>query len=456
MYKWCRPYELCSNPQFFVSGATRFDINQGNLGDCWLLAAMANLTMNEKVLNSVVCEDNSDFNEGYCGIFHFRFWHFGKFVDVVIDDLLPTKDGRTLVYNKSLDKNEFWSALLEKAYAKLYGGYAKIQGGLSSEALEDFTGGVVEVYELKHATAKIFDFIDKSMDRNVFFACAIMREKNLYGTGLHSGHAYSITDAIKLKLNPIKTVNLLRIRNPWGENEWTGAWSDRSAEWKSVSEPYKMTIGLVVHDDGEFWMSFEDFKKYFDILEICNVHPDIEMRQPNPTRKWNLISFEGNFSSCLSHEITVTDPDLYDNEDFGTVVVALMQKHSRKHERSNKAMSFTIQSLDPGSSFKASSNFKQNLNIREICYRYELKPGKYSIKPFMTVGRSDTEYLLRVFYETSHGNNLYPSIQNKSVRNEYDLTLEMNRLSLYAGNDKKFQLTKQTRKPKSKTCCTLM
>lgn len=78
--------------------------------------------------------------------------------------------------------------------------------------------------------------------------------------GLVKGHAYGITKVKSmltkefsiLKLNKEK-LNMIRLKNPWGNHEWSGRWSDHSDEWKRVSKSEKEKMGLNFEDDGEFW-----------------------------------------------------------------------------------------------------------------------------------------------------------------------------------------------------------
>lgn len=72
---WKRPIDIVDYPKivpkFEVDGFSRLDIVQGNLGDCFFLAALGSLTENEKLFRKVVPEDNS-FEVNYGGVFHFQ------------------------------------------------------------------------------------------------------------------------------------------------------------------------------------------------------------------------------------------------------------------------------------------------------------------------------------------------------------------------------------------------
>merc|ERR1712038_1000176 len=98
-------------------------------------------------------EEQEFLPEFYSGVFRFRFWRFGSWIEVCIDDLLPCTEDGELLFTHTRKNTEFWSALLEKAYAKLHGCYAVLDGGNLSDALVDFTSGVSEVIDLEAKSA---------------------------------------------------------------------------------------------------------------------------------------------------------------------------------------------------------------------------------------------------------------------------------------------------------------
>ncbi|KHJ89557.1 calpain clp-1 family protein [Oesophagostomum dentatum] len=275
--EWLRPGEIVREPQLITEGHSRFDVIQGELGDCWLLAAAANLTLKDELFYRVVPPDQS-FTENYAGIFHFQFWQYGKWVDVVVDDRLPTSNGE-LLYMHSKSHNEFWSALLEKAYAKLFGSYEALKGGTTSEALEDMTGGLTEFFDLHQPPRNLMQMMMRGFEMGSLFGCSIEADPYQWEAklpnGLVKGHAYSIT-GMRIVNGPYGQTCILRVRNPWGnEQEWNGPWSDNSSEWRSIPDKEKEEMGLRFDHDGEFWMSFEDFMRNFEKMEICNLGPDV-------------------------------------------------------------------------------------------------------------------------------------------------------------------------------------
>uniref|UniRef100_A0A4W4HRE7 Calpain catalytic domain-containing protein n=1 Tax=Electrophorus electricus TaxID=8005 RepID=A0A4W4HRE7_ELEEL len=430
--QWKRPGELCSSPQFIVGGATRTDICQGALGDCWLLAAIASLTQNVDVMARVV-PSNQSFGDNYAGIFHFQFWQFGEWVDVVVDDRLPVKDGK-LLFVHSEEGTEFWSALMEKAYAKVNGCYEALSGGSTSEGFEDFTGGIAESYELRKAPTNMFQIIQKALEAGALLGCsiditsaadseAVTRQK------LVKGHAYSLTGATEVHYRG-GLEKLVRLRNPWGQVEWTGAWSDNSSEWSYVDPSERPNNNA---EDGEFWMSFSEFMRQYNRVEICTLTPDAITS--DDVKPWSVCNYSGTWrrgstaGGCRNYaqsfwqnpqyviKLDEEDKDPNDNQAGCSLVMGLIQKNRRRLRKEGEDMEtigyaiYTVrgQRFSGQRDVRLDKNFflthgqtarsETFINLREVSTRFHLPPGEYLVVPSTFEPNKDGDFCLRVFSE---------------------------------------------------------
>lgn len=358
---------------------------------------------------------------------------YGEWIDIVIDDRLPTNPyTKKLAFIRSTENNEFWSALLEKAYAKFYGSYEKLRGGNTCEAQEDFTGGIAEVYHLKNPPSNIYTIVLKAFEKNCLLGCGIDSDEKsreeVTLQGLVKGHAYSITKVQMVNIQTLRKsgmIELLRVRNPWGGDvEWTGAFSDKSREWQLVTESEKLDLNF--DHDGEFWMSFRDFLKYFDTLEICNVLQNYVLcDEEEQSETWFLKEVHGqwianeNSGGCRNYietfhlnpqYILELSKSSHDVDGKCSVLIALMQKNRRRLGLQHLAIGFVIYDItycESSTIFNKSfflhavpiARSNSYVNLRGNARKFKFPPGKYLIIPSTYEPYKVADYFLRVVAE---------------------------------------------------------
>ena len=303
--------EGCVEPVVVDESPGGGGVVQGAIRDRWFLSSLGLVQTKPEMLAQVLVSSAL----WKKGIYTCKFFKAGKWRYVHVDDRIPCKAGTTTpVFCRPAGK-ELWVVLLEKAFAKFVGGYPNLAGGFSIWALQALTGD--DAYTLSRDSAKdaarpwyrvdmkhaptaenpravkwlhhlgadgeterfaddlLFDMLLK-YDRLGF----IMNASTCFSgrkDGLVGGHAYSLIAAKRVKVKGSDPVRLLQLRNPWGNFEWTGRWSDASAEWtthKKVAKACGVDPGKP-SDDGVFWMAYEDFLAYFDSIDVLKRTEDL-------------------------------------------------------------------------------------------------------------------------------------------------------------------------------------
>ena len=152
----------------------------------------------------------------------------------------------------------------------------------SSEGVEDLTGGVT-------TEIKTDDILDTDMlwhkgllkvNKQFLFGAETRNYHNQDSherQGIQDSHSYCVMKAVEYKGQ-----RLVLIKNPWGQSEWNGPWSDGSKEWSAEAlNDLKYQFG----DDGIFWMPYEDFLQRYSSLKRTRLFSP----QWNVTQKWTTV-----------------------------------------------------------------------------------------------------------------------------------------------------------------------
>ena len=89
--------------------------------------------------------------------------------------------------------------------------------------------------------------------------------------GLAKAHAHTVIGAFTLKdTNGKVAARLLRIRNPWAKDVYTGPWNDADSKWTAAFKaqvPYAKDA-----NDGGFYIDVSDFVNGFTYFSVNYVH----------------------------------------------------------------------------------------------------------------------------------------------------------------------------------------
>lgn len=215
---------FAGKPLFAADGPNMNDVDQGSLGDCYLLAGLSAIAMDNKM---ALQQNVVDFDDGTYGV------RFGDSFYRVDNDLVvsssssttPAYAGITRVGNSSVQS--MWVAVVEKAWAHYRTGgnsFASIEGGWSIEVNKAFgstISGEKSIQSYTSATALANDLYDRW---NTYQAVTIgftgVKSGGTQPANLVLGHMYTVA---RFNRNSSGTVTSVVLRNPWGTDGGSGS-----------------------------------------------------------------------------------------------------------------------------------------------------------------------------------------------------------------------------------------
>lgn len=349
----------------------------------------------------------------------------GKWVQVMIDDFIPVfenKEGKTqfLFSSPHPSYKEIWYILLEKAMAKVYGGYYRLLNGVENYAIRDLTGAPCNMFDIVHIkkgkdlTKREQEHVQSFWEKLVvglkkgYLLSLIPREptqleevekkslniankKYYMSNGLYSGHSYAVVSTQEVIGSDGKTYNIVKLRNPWINEKWEGEWSISSKLW-TENLRRKLNYPKEQNDLNEFWIKIEDLMGYFECMNVYKTIPgnifnqiDVKFNEKRFARTVIRVSVPSKGKYTFS--VDQKDLRIYESQNLKYAAIKLtLGKISKdgvillSHTSSKKLRNtFVRKSLDSGEYYLLieRENFQENINL--------MKNNQKLFEPFNTL-----------------------------------------------------------------------
>jgi calpain-15 len=113
---------------FGSEGVKPTDVRQGEIGNCWFLSSMTALAEYPGRIESMYLNKTLS----RAGVYGIKMYALGCPITIQVDDKLPLRkwgSGKNTRYAGVGADNSLWSPLMEKAFAKFHGNYARTVAG---------------------------------------------------------------------------------------------------------------------------------------------------------------------------------------------------------------------------------------------------------------------------------------------------------------------------------------
>ena len=349
----------------------------------------------------------------------------GNWTVVYLDDkFLVNNENNMPIFSYSPTKN-IWGLILEKAWAKINGGYENIINGKSKDVFDAFTPFRILEINLKKFEEEIFwKYIKSLIELNCIIICVTKNSiKGLDSIGFVNRQSFSLLDAQSDEKNQNEIIRNIKLRNCLGDKEVFQ--NEITYEMKN--------LGIIeFKEDGIFLMHYKNFLELFSIVTICVPSSTlISYLIDIPKEKSNdfgtirlLITEEAKVNITL---IPKYEEEIKKEELFKNIILIQLFRDKQKGNYINSASNETLSSLlSPGEYI--------------IIYNIDYKTANIKLENPYSINISSTKKIKFCLDEADNDLNLLKYIMTQKLKSydKYEKLLKED-FPVFTGN--KFEAT---------------